>query len=248
MAETGRNWGKVAGIGLCVVAVAGAAWAGRHWLDRRGDGDLHAKLAEGDTDEVRDALLSLDPEALKSEEQQETLEITVERMKQMSFSEMMDLMRSDDLTDEQRGHLRRVGREVMMARMEENVDEYMGAPKEDRQAILDRHLDEFLKFRDEMEAYREAHKDDPEFEKERERRRAEWMRRDTQREKERMEGGDPDRQKRMMFYFGKMRARAQERGVRMWGPGRGGGPRGGRSGGGSAGRSSGDRRPGGRPG
>ncbi|MCP4591070.1 MAG: hypothetical protein GY842_10015 [bacterium] len=233
--------GPVIIIGLAVVVLgAGGVLGGRYWLDQRAENDLLARIDSGDEAELREALLSLDREQLRSEEGKRTLEVTVERLRAMSFAEVMEVMRSDELTDEQRRHLRRVGGEVMRANMEKNVDEYFDAPKEEREKTLDRQLDEWMEFRKEMEAYREAHRDD-EKEEGRERERGPRGRhtRDKQEAKERMEGGDPDRQKRRMFYFGQMRARAEARGLNMWGgrrgPGRGHGPGGGRPGGGRGG-------------
>ncbi|MFH0982165.1 MAG: hypothetical protein V2A79_11560 [Planctomycetota bacterium] len=223
-----RSWGKVLGIGLGVVVLgAGGVWGGRYWLGHRTENDLQAKLTAGNAQEMRDALLALDEEKLNGEEGKKALAVTAERMKSMSFSEMMDVMRSKDLTEEQRRHLREVGREVMMASVNKNVDEYFAAPKEQREALLDRQMDEWIKFREQMQAYREAHKDDPEDQAEREHWQAPT--RDRQEAKERMEGGDPDQQKRMFYYFGQMRARAEARGINMWG-GHGGGMGGGRGG------------------
>ncbi len=211
-----RNWGKVFGIGVCVVALgAGGVWAGKYWLNQHAEGDLNARLAEGNAQEMRDALLSLDPETLDSEQGKKKIDITAERMKDMSFAEIMEVMRSKDLTEDERRKLREIGRELMMASVNKNVDEYFDAPLEQREAILDRHMDEWQEFREQMEAYREEHKDDPDDQAERERERQRWQKRDRQDAKERMEGGDPDRMKRMFAYWGKMRARAQARGIDM---------------------------------
>ncbi len=228
MADSARNWGKVMGIGLAVLAVgAGGVWGGRYWLDRRAENKLHAKLAAGNADEMRAALLSLDKQKLDSAEGKEALKITAERMRKMSFAEMMEIMRSQDVTEEQRRQLQQVGREVFRTRMDESVDEYFNAPKEEREHILDRQIDEMQEFRKQMEAYREQHKDEPETQPDRPR----WQppQRDRQEAKDRMESGDPDRQKRMMAYWGQMRARMEARGIDMggWGgggPGRRGGP------------------------
>ena len=218
MADETSNRGRMLGIGLCVVVLgAGGVWAGKHWRDRRADQELQAKLAGGNANEVRDALLSLN---------KDKVDTAVEGLKDKSFSEIREVMRSGDLTDEERQQLRRVRHEVGMARMNERVDEYFNAPEEEREKILDRHIDEFAALREQWRAERERR--EKEGQDDRERVRRERPRRDRQNEKERMESSDPDRQKRMMSYWGKMRARMQARGIEM----RGGphGMRGGRRG------------------
>jgi|GEM_PF-2133546 len=241
MAGETRSWTRVLGIGFCVVILAvGGALAGKYLLDQRSEDGINSRLAAGSTDQMRDALLSLDREKLDSDEGKKAIEITAERMKDMSFSDIMEIMRSKELTEEERRRLRDVGREVMMTTMNTNVDEYFDATKEEREAVLDRHIDDWTKFREQMEAYREEHKDDPDHEAERERQR--WRTRDRQDAKSRMEGGDPDRQKRMFAYWGKMKARMEARGMNMRGGpgGRGhrssGGEKSGRSQGGGRGK------------
>lgn len=219
MTGESNNWGKVLAVGLLVVGLAaGGVWAGRYWLDQRAQNDLNARLAQGDADQVRSALLSLEEEDLESEAGKKSLDITAERMKEMSFSEIMAIMRSKDLTEEQRDHMRRVGFQVMRTSMKKNVDEYFDAPKAEREKILDRQIDEWMEFMNQMEAYREQHKDDPEHQADQERERERWRTRNTQEAKQRMEGGNPDEQKRMFFYWGQMRARAEARGLDMGGP------------------------------
>ena len=213
-------------IAAAVVAVAaGAVWGGRYWFQRRGGG-LQAQLAGGNPDELRAAMLALDKDKLETPEGKKSLEITAERMRGMKFAQIMEVMRGKDLTDEQRDHLREVGRETMMTYMNQRVDEFFAAPnKAEREKILDRNIDEMLDFQKQMQAYEEEHKNDPEHQAEREREWAAWAKRDTQQEKQRMEGGNPDQQKRMWAYFGQMRARAEARGIQPGGgPGRPGGP------------------------
>ena len=232
MGNTTSNRGRILGIGLCVIVLgAGGVWAGKHWRDRRADQELQAKLADGNAGDVRDALLSLD---------KDKVDVAVESLKDKSFSEITEVMHSEDLTDEERQELRRVRREVMMARMNERVDEYFDSPEEEREKILDRHIDEMLAFREQWRAERERREEEGQHDRERMRR--ERPRRDRQQAKERMEGGDPDRQKRMMSYWGKMRTRMQARGIEMRGGPHGmrGGPRasgGNRSGGAESGSS-----------
>ena len=139
------------------------------------------------------------------------MEIAAERMRDMSISELMEIMRSEDLSEEERRRLDTVGRAVFMSSVNINVDEYFEAPKERREQILDRHLDEWVELMAEKEAYREAHKDDSDAQAEKEG----GKQRDRQSAKDRMEGGDPDRMKRTMYYWGQMKNRAKARGLDM---------------------------------
>ncbi len=223
MANKERSWGKVVGIGLVVLALgAGSVWAGRYWLAQRADDELRARLAGGAADEVRAALLALD---------KEKLDIAVDSLRDRSFSDMRQIMRREDLTEEERRQLREVMHQVRTTHMDERVEEYFDAPPEEREALLDRHIDEMLEHREQRRARREQGGDD-DSRADRERMRRQPPKRDRQSAKERMEGGDPDGEKRRMTYWRKMRSRMQARGLEMrGGPG---GPRGGRGPGGAS--------------
>ena len=229
----------VLGAGVLVLG-AGGVWAGKYWAARRAESDLHATLAAASAEEARDALLALEKDQVDD---------AVEAMKGRSFSEMREMMRSGDLTDEQRQKLRDVMREVGRAHMNERVDEYFAAAEEQREALLDRHIDEMMEMRERWRAEREQRREEDGTERERPRR--EPPTRNLQDAKERMEGGDPDQQKRMTAYWGQMRARMQARGIEggrgfggMRGGRGGGGQRGGGRPGGDGGRGSGGNRPG----
>ena len=215
--------GNVLGIGLVVLVLgAGGVWGGKAWLEQRTENALHARLADGTPEQLRDALLS--PDKKKSD-------AAVEVLKQKDFSELRQTIHPEDLTEDQRRQLHTAMHEVMRAHMDERVNEYFEAPEEERQKVLDRHLDEMVEEFERMRAEREARGDDPNAPPDGERRQPPL--RDRQEAKERMEGGDPDQQKRMFGYFGRMRARAAERGIDLPGPGGRrppGGPPGGRGG------------------
>jgi hypothetical protein len=178
----------------------------------------------------------------------------MENMRRIPFDEMMRIRDAEEqLPEDQRRDLREKMGELMRGYMDDRVNEYFTAPKEAKEKILDQHIDEWQKFMEDMRAAREKRKDDP-GERERGDRGREWRppARDTQQAKERMEGGNPDQQAKMMYYFSQMRARAEARGIEMgggrgmgfWGGGRGspGGP-GGRGGTGGGGRPGGSGRP-----
>ncbi len=70
------------------------------------------------------------------------------------FEQMRGLRDRTDLTDEQREQIRDNMRAAMEARMKAHVDEYFGATGDEKKKILDKHIDEFQKMREEMEARR----------------------------------------------------------------------------------------------
>jgi hypothetical protein len=72
------------------------------------------------------------------------------------FEKMRETMQREDLTDEQRQKVRENMREVGREMMEERVNEYFAAAtEEEKKAILDRQIDEFMKMREEWEKRRE---------------------------------------------------------------------------------------------
>ena len=220
MAGNERRRGKFVGIGLAVLALGtGSVLAGKYWRARWAEDELHARLSDGTADEVRATLLSLD---------QEKLDVAVDGLKDRPFSDMRQIMRREDLTEEERRQLREVMRQVRSTHMDERVEEYFDAQPEEREALLDHHIDEMLEHREQRRAQREQRGDD-DSRADRERTRRQPPKRDRQKAKERMEGGDPDREKHRMTYRSKMQARMKARGLEMrGGPG---GPRGGRPGG-----------------
>ncbi|HSW46090.1 MAG TPA: hypothetical protein VLM89_11020 [Phycisphaerae bacterium] len=58
------------------------------------------------------------------------------------FEKVRQAMESGNLTEEQRHELRENVHEVMEAQMDKRLDEYFTAPASQKQAILDRHIDE----------------------------------------------------------------------------------------------------------
>jgi hypothetical protein len=170
-------------------------------------------------------------------------EFTVDALRSASVEQGFDTFRKaierEDLTEEQRRQIMENGREVMEQRMDERMNEYFSCPKEDRKRILDKHLDEFEKLRQEREA-REQERDKM-SEEEREKERERWRKiregrpEPTQAErKARVESRSSDKSAQRMAYRQAMRDRMKERGIdlpRWGGPGGPGGP-GGRRGGG----------------
>lgn len=164
-------------------------------------------------------------------------ELTVEGLKEQRAEpgKMRDTMREamdrEDLTDEQKRQIAQNMREVWRSTMRERVDEYFNASEDDRVAVLDRQIDEFQRFREEMERRRadqeragqakEGDKARPERE---ERWRGAMESQSKEERKERSESRNPDEMGRTMAYFGAMRQRMTERGIKPpeGGPGRGG--------------------------
>ena len=155
--------------------------------------------------------------------------LTMESMRQMPVGDLMALWRSKDLTDEDRELLGRNMRTVWMEHMNEMANEYLTATEEEEKvAILDRRIDEFMEFRDRMREYRESQEDDPEdeeaSEERREERRRRWQSPTKEERRERAAETNPDQQAKMIFMFRKMSERAKERGIDFgWGSGRGSG-------------------------
>jgi hypothetical protein len=169
-------------------------------------------------------------------------ELTVEALKSKDPGEVMRMFRRDDLTEEQREQLRHNAWEARREMMDERMNRYFTAEPEDRNAILDEQIDEFLEMRQRWEAAREQdeqqdERTEEEREKERQQMRERWQNRPPptrEERKEQYETARSENRSRMMTYFQAVRARMQERGIESprgpWGRG-GGGPRGGFGGG-----------------
>jgi len=135
---------------------------------------------------------------------------------------MRQALGRDDLTDQQRAQLRRNMREVRQTQMNRRLDEYFLATGAQREAVLDRHLDEMLS----RMRQRQQQPDRPPGE--RFGRRADDSRGAARRgpdgrrnpptreqRKQRSESRNPDMMARRMAYMTAMRQRAQERGIEM---------------------------------
>ena len=162
---------------------------------------------------------------------------------------MMNTFDREDLTEEQRRQVRRNMREIRRAETEKRVGEYFAASEQEKQAVLDRHIDEMLqnfeRMRESFEQRRQqweerrrerGESEDDEAARQERRRR---MIGTAQERKARSEGRDPDSMARQVAYREAVRNRMQERGIEMprgpgprGGPGRGEGRGGGRPGGG----------------
>lgn len=154
------------------------------------------------------------------------------------FDEMREKMRDEKTTEEEREKLRKSMREAFESRMNEAVAEYYNAKPEDREAVLNKHIDEFEKFRKMREERQEEEKakaegkTDEEREKEREKERERWRKSMNDRTKEERksdsETSNPNDRARRMAYRAAMFKQMQARGIQppRWG-GPGGGGRGG---------------------
>jgi hypothetical protein len=130
----------------------------------------------------------------------------------------MDLFARDDLTDEERERLEQNSQEARMERMDEIVDGYYAAATDDeRTRYLDRQIDEFIEFRDEMQRWQEENPE--EWQKMQERWRERYSRAPTREErKEAFETGTMEKRMRMWKYFMAARERGQQRGLDMTPP------------------------------
>jgi hypothetical protein len=170
-------------------------------------------LSGGTEDEPKSTLpkdLSVESLKAQAEEDPGKLQETIEQSE------------NEDLTEEQRRELHGNVREVFRSMMDRRVDEYFTAAEEDRQAILDRHIDEFQERMKEWEQRRRERQERREQDGERRRGPPDWRRSQTQEErKAESESRDPDDMARRMAYFSAIRERTRTRTGRP-GPGRAG--------------------------
>lgn len=175
-------------------------------------------------------------------------DLSAERIKALSDNPrelretMRETMQRDDLTEEQRRELRRNMRNAMQAMMRERIDEYFAAAPDAKNAVLDKHIDDFL---ERMKEWEQARKEEQEKEKaERpaenaDRGRNFFANASKQDRKEMSESRSPDDMARGMAYFAAVQGRMNERGIKPpagpWGRGGPGGGFGGPGGGGRRG-------------
>jgi pyruvate/2-oxoglutarate dehydrogenase complex dihydrolipoamide acyltransferase (E2) component len=199
-----RKWWSLAGGGVLLIAAA-AAW--------------------GVTAHFRPAK---DPLGLPPELSAENLRARAANPETL-MQTMHETMQRTDLSDAQREEVMHRMRGVWQARLDQRINEYFAAvAAEEKQAVLDRQLDEMQQEMKEREARR------AEMERDRAQRdgqgdrphRPDFASQSPQEQKTRAESRDPDAMARRMAYFQALRARATERGIQMpFGPGGGrGGP------------------------
>ena len=200
-----RVW-LVAGSGLLVAAAAGA-WG---WSSRRGPApDPTGLPAELSRDNLK--AQSADPEKLRDT--------------------MRETMQRTDLTEEQRREVMRRMREIREAELDKHIKEYMDAPADQKNAILDKHLAEMQKRMKEEQARRQQERAQRPPTTQPSQHRPDFASMSQQERKTRAESRNPDQTARHMAYFSALRARATARGIQMpfgGGPGDGGPGRGGR--------------------
>lgn len=149
-------------------------------------------------------------------------------------NQLWEQMRRTDLTDAERDALREQMRAAWEARIDKRLNEYYTASSQaDKDAILDRHIEEMDQDRQDWERRRaerekEGATTQPTAGQQGPRRpgRPNFAAMSTQERKARSESRNPDQRARMMAYFSALRARAAERGIQLpMGPGGGpGGP------------------------
>ena len=213
-------------LGILAVVAAAVLAGGIYLAVYAGQPDLREDLTSGDVDRMRLALANTETESLRGQEAHQTRQLTIEAMSKMPVADLMALWQDESLSQEQRRQMAENMRVIMMSYMTDFAEEYFSAPPQDKEALLDKRMDEWKEFMDRMREYNEAHKDDPEYQKrreqERERRREQWRRRSKEDRKQQMAEMTPDQQAKMMYVWTQMQKRAKERGMDMgWGRGRG---------------------------
>lgn len=204
--KSSRTWAMA---GVVVLTLGGTVWGLLRWTGNE-ESDLPAELSL------------------------ENLKAQVKEDPGKAMATIRGASRREDLTDEQRREVFSNMREVWQTQMTERVDEYFAAADDAKEALLDRHIDEFQKRMTEWSQQRErreqerkeaektADSDDAdEGESTREGMHRRFGSRTQQERKEHSESRDPDVSARMMAYFSALRDRASARGISMWG-GRGG--------------------------
>jgi hypothetical protein len=145
---------------------------------------------------------------------------------------MRDTMERDDLTDEQRRELGTNMRQTMQTLIASRIAELNATTTpQQRNEVLDRHIDSFQEVMKEMRAMREQRRKKAEADGEteddmRNQMRERWGNRSTEERKARSESRSADDMMQMMSYMMAVRQRMQERGMDMpqFGPGGGGRP------------------------
>jgi len=207
------------------VAALGTVSAGAWWL------------TSGESAEPEETV-QLPPELTKDSLRTQAMNDPSKLMKAMSSVDR------DDLTQEQRQAARRNMRQIVTERLDKNIDEYFAASEAQKQAILDKQIDEFMEWRKKMreafearraqrEAERKQRGDEQPSEDQQQQRRRRFLG-DQGERKARAESRSADKMARRMAYFAAARARMAERGI-DGGFGRGGRRRGGNGGGGGGG-------------
>lgn len=173
-----------------------------------------------------------DPTGLPPELSRENLKAQAANPDQIRTT-FENTMQRTDLTEEQRREAMRRMRELWEARQNERMNEYFAAAADQKQAILDRQIDEMQKERQEAEARRaqwekeHAQQQAQNGQHNNDRPRRDFASMTPQERKSRAESRNPDQTAKHMAYFAAVRARMAERGIQMpRGPmGGGGGPR-----------------------
>ena len=127
--------------------------------------------------------------------------------------EVLDQHNPSEMTEEQRRELRHNVRQVHRSMLDEHLAEYSAAAEQERQAILDKHIDEFQKRMAEWRKRQEeqGNREDQERPKWREM----FGSRTREERKADSESRNPDDMARRMAYFTAVRERMAERGIEM---------------------------------
>ncbi len=176
-------------------------------------------LTSGDANRVVDALTSINSDELAAKDNADLRRKATEALRDAPFDVVLDRLRSEDLSQEDRERLEGNLRALMIDDMNRRAEEYDKAPPDRKQELLDRDIDDMQTFMKKMRDYREKHAD--EFQAESADRARRSHRPTVEQRKQFMEGYNPDRMAQMVRYWRAVRQRAQQRGVDFGPPGRG---------------------------
>lgn len=140
-----------------------------------------------------------------------------------------ETVRREDLTDAQRREFASNMRQAWRSIMAQRIDEWYAAPTaEDKTAVLDRQIDDFMQRRAQWQRREEEldKEDSQDRDENRERFRRMFASQSKDERKTQSESRNPDQMARAMVYFSAVRARMAERGISMsgrrggrrWGP------------------------------
>jgi hypothetical protein len=192
-------------------------------------GGIAAVVLGGGTMIVRDRTArAKDPSAPPAEYSVASLKAEIGEPGRL-MEKLRDAAHREDLTDDQRRQIGRNMRDVMQTVMRERMDEYFTASEEDKNKILDRHIDEWQAQMERWERERQEAEKRGE-DQEGSMRRMFGPGTQTQEErKAQAESRNPDQMAKAMSYFMAVQKRMSERGMKMpWGRGGPGGRRPGR--------------------
>jgi hypothetical protein len=149
-----KRWIVIGGA-CCVILAAGGYFAWGAIFGSQFDRDL----SSGDPNRIIPALADADHDQFASADNKEARKEARDALENQRGA-IWERMRDQNLTDEERERLHENMRTLMMEGMEERIDEYENAPEDQKEAVLDKQIDEWVARREEWRKRREARGDD----------------------------------------------------------------------------------------